>query len=172
MDGELRREKILQILLNSEQPISGTELAKKLGVSRQIIVQDIALLRAVNKNILSTNKGYLLFLDQQENGKFKKSIKVQHSESEILDELFTIVDFGGRVLDVVVEHPIYGQIMVDLIINSRTDAEKFMCQVKENRTKPLNELTKGIHYHTIVADSEEELEVIEQKLLEKGYLIK
>lgn len=105
-------------------------------------------------------------------GKCKKSIKVRHSESEILDELFTIVDYGGRVLDVVVEHPIYGQIMVDLIINSRADAEKFVCQVKENRTKPLNDLTRGIHYHTIVADSEDALEAIEQQLLKKGYLIK
>ncbi len=172
MDGEQRREEILKVLQCIKQPISGMELAKRLGVSRQVIVQDIALLRAVNKNILSTNKGYVLFIDTQENGKWKKSIKVRHSESEILDELFTIVDYGGRVLDVVVEHPIYGQIMVDLIINSRADAEKFVCQVKENRTKPLNDLTKGIHYHTIVAQSEDALEAIEQQLLIKGYLIK
>lgn len=172
MDGEQRRQEILQILQNNKQPISGTELAKQMGVSRQIIVQDIALLRAINKNILSTNKGYILFFEIQENGKCKRSMKVRHEESEILDELFTIVDLGGRVLDVVVEHPIYGQIMVDLIINSRTDAEKFMCQVKENRIKPLNDLTKGIHYHTIVADSEDALEAIEEKLMEKGYLIK
>lgn len=172
MDGEQRREEILQILQCIKQPISGTELAKRLGVSRQVIVQDVALLRAVNKNILSTNKGYVLFSDTQETGKWKKSIKVKHSESEILDELFTIVDCGGRILDVVVEHPIYGQIMVDLIINSRADAEKFVSQVKENRTKPLNDLTKGIHYHTIVADSEDALDLIEQQLLKKGYLIK
>ncbi len=172
MDGEQRREEILQILKNSNQPISGTELAKRMCVSRQVIVQDIALLRAVNKNILSTNKGYVLFANTQESGTYKKSYKVKHLETEILDELFTIVDLGGRVLDVVVEHPIYGQIMVDLLINSRSDAEKFMCQVKENRTKPLNELTMGIHYHTIVADSEEILEQIEDQLLKKGYLIK
>lgn len=171
MDGDKRREKIIQLLHINEKPLSGTELAGRLGVSRQVIVQDIALIRAVDKNILSTNKGYILFRDAAQNRKVKKSIKVKHGENEILDELFTIVDLGGKVLDVVVEHPIYGQIMVDLIIQSRADAENFVQQVHNSGTKPLNDLTGGVHYHTIEADNEAKIVKIEKQLLQKGYLI-
>lgn len=171
MDGDKRREKIIQLLHINEKPMSGTELAGRLGVSRQVIVQDIALIRAVDKNILSTNKGYILFKDAAQNNKVKKSIKVKHGENEILDELFTIVDLGGKVLDVVVEHPIYGQIMVDLIIQSRSDAENFVEQVKNSGTKPLNDLTDGVHYHTIEVENEAKIVKIEKQLLQKGYLI-
>ena len=59
MEGDERRKKIIEILHGRKMPVSGTELAAELGVSRQVIVQDIALLRATDKNILSTNKGYI-----------------------------------------------------------------------------------------------------------------
>ena len=172
MVGDNRREKILQMLQEETQPISGTELAKQFRVTRQIIVQDIALLRANDKNILSTNKGYVMFVNDTESEGFKKSFKVFHKESDILEELFTIVDLGGGVLDVVVEHPIYGQIMVDLIINSRLDAQNFMDQVKRYRTKPLTYLTEGVHFHTVTAPSQEILETIEKALDQKGFLMK
>ena len=171
MDGDRRRIEILKQLQSSEQAISGAGLAEKLGVSRQVIVQDIALLRAINKNILSTNKGYVLFHENKQNNKWKRSFKVKHQEDGILEELFLVVDLGGRFLDVVVEHPIYGQITVDLIINNRKDAEKFVEQIKTNKTKPLNELTGGVHYHTIEADCEEVLDEIERELSQKGYLL-
>ena len=48
MEGDERRQFILKLLAGSESPLSGTEIAGKCGVSRQIIVQDIALLRATN----------------------------------------------------------------------------------------------------------------------------
>lgn len=172
MDGDSRREEIMKLLGKECAPVSGAELSKRLGVSRQVIVQDIALLRAVNKNILSTNKGYILFSGIQQEMRVKKTFHVKHGEEDILSELYTIADFGGKVLDVVVEHPVYGQITVDLIINSRADADSFLKQVRENRTKPLNELTEGVHYHTVEADSAEQLERIEKALDEKGYLIK
>ncbi|MDD3204534.1 MAG: transcription repressor NadR [Lachnospiraceae bacterium] len=171
MDGDNRRKELLQILQNEKQPVSGTELAKRFCVTRQVIVQDIALLRANDKNILSTNKGYVLFVRNMESGKCKKTFKVCHEEKQITDELYTIVDLGGGVLDVVVEHPIYGQIMVDLIINSRLDADSFVEQVRKNKTKPLNELTEGVHFHTVTAPNEAVLEAIEQALLKKGYLL-
>ena len=137
-----------------------------------MIVQDIALLRASNKNILSTNKGYVLFDADKENSGVKRTIKVVHANSRIQEELYCIVDCGARMLDVVVEHPIYGQIMVDLFINNRVDADNFVKQVKENQTRPLNELTRGVHYHTVVAESEEILDNLEKKLEIKGFLIK
>ena len=126
MNAEKRRENILKLLAESDSPLSGTDLAKCLAVSRQVIVQDIALLRAVNKNILSTNKGYLLFHEEEKMKGRKRSVKVRHTQQQILDELCTIVDLGGHILDVVVAHEIYGQITCDLIINSRQDAKSFV----------------------------------------------
>lgn len=171
MDGDARRIKILEILNSQEEPISGNELAKCLGVSRQVIVQDIALLRAVNKNILSTNKGYLLYSAIEKIPKFRRIFKVNHKQEDIEDELYTIVDLGGKMLDVVVEHDIYGQITVDLILSNRQDVDEFIRNIREKGTKPLNELTKGLHYHTIEADSVEILDSIEKGLMQKGYLI-
>ncbi len=169
MEGILRREKLMEILENANSPISGAELAKRLMVSRQVIVQDIALLRAVNKNILSTTKGYLIYV--RENEKVNRCFLMKHTTNEIQDELCTIVDLGGKVLDVIVSHDIYGEIKADLIINNRQDVYDFVHKVEENNTIPLKELTDNIHLHTIEADSEEILDKIEEKLREKGYLL-
>lgn len=169
MEGILRREKLIEILENSKQPISGTELSKKLKVSRQVIVQDIALLRAINKNILSTTKGYLIYV--REDKKVNRCFLMKHTTDEIQDELCTIVDLGGKVLDVIVSHDIYGEIKADLIINNRQDVYDFVHKVQSNNTIPLKELTDNIHLHTIEADSEEVLDNIEEMLREKGYLI-
>lgn len=171
LDGEKRREEIIQMLEDSSSPVSGTELAKRLKVSRQVIVQDVALLRAVNKNILSTNKGYLLFEPGRSTGESKKTICVRHTTEQVLDEFYTIVDLGGKLLDVVVEHELYGQIAVDLIIASRQDADEFYEKMRNNRAKPLKELTEDIHYHTIVAKDRVSIEKIEKALQGKGYLI-
>ena len=172
LDGETRRKEILKILQQRQHSVSGTELARLLGVSRQVIVQDIALLRATDKNILSTNKGYIFFAGAQEENRKKRTYKVKHKDEEILDELFVIVDMGGKIRDVVVEHGIYGQISADLIINCRADAEAFVKKVEKYKTKPLNNLTHGIHFHTVEADSEEALDRIGEELERKGYLIR
>ncbi len=171
MYGDDRREQIIQILSENSQPVSGTELAFKLGVSRQVIVQDVALLRAGNKNILSTNKGYILFHAEESRSVCKRTYKVSHTDDRMQEELYMIVDCGGRLLDVVVEHPVYGQIMVDLIINSREDVDHFVKRVKEYGSKPLNALTDGIHYHTVAASDERTLDLIEERLAEKGFLM-
>ena len=170
MDGEARREKIIELLRGSERPLSGSELAGEFKVSRQVIVQDIALLRANNKNILSTNKGYLLFSPSGRHDSFCTAVRVKHTTGEIKDELYTIVDCGARVLDVVVEHAIYGQIAADLFIASRQDADEFVIKIEECKTQPLKELTDGVHLHTIEADSQEILKRTEEALRKKGYL--
>lgn len=173
MTGENRREKILEILQQSEGPVSGKALAEKLSVSRQIIVQDIALLRAVNKNILSTNKGYFIFQNPVlKEEKIRRTIAVNHTDAQILDELCTIVDLGGNILDVVVEHGVYGQITCDLIIGNRQDAQNFVQQCEKANAKGLGSLTDGMHYHTIEAKSAALLDVIEDALWKKGYLLK
>lgn len=169
MEGIERREKLIELLKRSTTPLSGSELAKKLSVSRQVIVQDIALLRAVNKNILSTTKGYLLYYQEQQ--KVNRCFYVKHTTEQIEDELLTIIDLGGTVLDVIVSHEIYGSIEADLILHSRQDVFDFVEKVKQKKTIPLKELTGDCHYHTIEADNEEILNRIEQSLKLKGYLI-
>ena len=170
MEGKSRREKLIALLQQADMPVSGTELAKVLGVSRQVIVQDIALLRAVDKNILSTNKGYVLYVPELQAGRVKRSLAVTHTKKQIQDELYTIVDYGGKVLDVVVEHDIYGQIMVDLILCNRLDVDDFVERIENSKSRPLKVLTEGEHWHTVEADSEKVLDKIEEKLREKGYL--
>lgn len=168
MEGSERREKLLGILNNCKEPISGTELARKLGVSRQVIVQDIALLRAVNKNILSTTKGYILYY--QEKQKVNRCFLMKHTTEQIEDELLTIVDNGGKVLDVIVSHEIYGEISTNLIISNRQDVYDFVAKINHKKTIPLKELTDGIHLHTVEADTEAILDNIETALRRKNYL--
>lgn len=168
MEGNERRQNIIGILKGSGEPMSGTALAARLGVSRQVIVQDIALLRAVDKNIISTNKGYMYFAPDM--GKFKRTFSVCHSDAQMRDELTCIVDNGGKVLDVVVEHGVYGTITTDLQISTRRDVNEFMDRIGTETSKPLNILTDGRHYHTVEADSEHTLDIIEKELKQKGYL--
>lgn len=169
MTGEERRSKIIETLQSGEEPISGAEFAKRLNVSRQVIVQDIALLRAVNRNIISTTKGYVLYY--QEVQKVNRCFLVKHSDDQIEDELCTIVDNGGKVLDVIVMHEIYGEISTGLIIKNRQDVYDFVEKLRSHKTIPLKDLTGGIHLHTVEADSEGILDSIEKKLIEKRYLV-
>ncbi len=170
MEGELRREKIIEILRKETTPVSGTDLAKRMGVSRQVIVQDIALLRASYQNIISTNRGYLLYVETARQKRYSKVVKVRHRKEDIVKELDCIVDAGGKVLNVIVEHEIYGKISGDLVIGSRADVRKFIHRVEAYGTKPLTELTEGVHFHTIEAEQEETLDAVERALAEAGFL--
>jgi len=168
MEGNERRKNLIKILNEQSRPISGGELSKLLGVSRQVIVQDIALLRASDINILSTTKGYMIY--PAKHPKARRVIKVKHTTEQIEDELCTIVDHGAHILDVQVAHEIYGEISTELIIRNRNDVYQFVKKVKEQKIVPLKELTDGIHHHTIEADSEEILDAVERALKEKHYL--
>lgn len=169
MEGSKRRELLVKILNETQEPVSGSELSRMLGVSRQVIVQDIALLRASDINIFSTTKGYLIY--QTDRPLIKRIFKVKHSTDQIEDELCTIVDNGGKILDVQVKHEIYGEIGTALIIRNRQDVYDFVKKVQEKRIVPLKELTDGIHQHTIEAENETTLERVQEALREKGYLI-
>ena len=170
MDGKERRRKIVELLTHAENAISGAELAKILGVSRQIIVQDIALLRATNKNIISTTKGYMLYVPKLY--KAKRCFLVKHTTEQMEDELGAIVDHGGKVLDIIVMHDIYGQIQTDLVLTNRQEVCEFVKKVRKKKTTPLKQLTGGVHLHTVEADSEVILDRIEQELERRNYLIK
>ena len=170
MNGEQRREQILQLLREQGQPLSGTALARTCGVSRQVIVQDIALMRAENHRIISTNKGYLFRTETVENTQPKRVFFVRHQDSQVMEEFMTVLELGGRILDVAVEHEIYGQIRVDLLIESVQDAHNFMERLKECRDNPLKVLTDDCHFHTVSAPSEKLLDLIEAELSQKGFL--
>ena len=167
MNAEDRREMILIQLNESELPISGSQLAKLLNVSRQVIVQDIALLRANNHDIISTSSGYLL----RSPSKPQRVFCVTHKDESILDELYTIVDLGGHIIDVHIHHKIYGNISAPLNIKSRKDAKKFMEDIDSGTSTPLKNLTHDEHYHLVQADSKEDLDMIESELRKKGYLL-
>lgn len=170
MESAERRLEILNSLKQLEKPIKGTELAEKFGVSRQVIVQDIALLRAKGEDILATPQGYIILKKEEVN--VIRTIVCKHSGyNEIEDELITIVDMGGKVLDVIVEHPLYGEIKSPLMISSRLDVEEFMKNLKATKAEPLSSLTDGVHIHSIEARDEETLEKIKVALWQKGYLI-
>lgn len=169
MEKEQRKKIIIKMLKESKKPLIGGYLAEKLGVSRQIIVQDIALLRAENINIVSTARGYIFYDKNQYIN--KRVITVHHEKDSIEDELTTIVDFGGKVLDVIIEHPIYGEMTGSLMIESRRDVKEFMEIMKRNSTVPLLKLTKNRHMHTIAAKNEVVLDEIENELMKKGYLL-
>ncbi len=171
LDGSARREAILTYLSNHSSPVNGSELAKQFGVSRQVIVQDIALLRATNRDILSTNRGYTIFQSPAERGGVTDVLMVRHSAEQTLDEMLSVVDYGGTLLDVFVDHDLYGQIRADLLICNRVDAEEFCKKMELSNSRPLKELTGDYHYHTIKAPSEKALTLIKEELREKGFLI-
>lgn len=167
MTGDIRRPEILECIRKSRHPLSGTELAKQFKVSRQVIVQDVALLRVAGHDIVSTNRGYLLQMPQAH----QRIFKIFHGESEIVDELYTIVDIGGKVIDVFVNHKVYGQIRADMKIHSRRDVTAFMEEIRSGKSSPLMNTTSGYHYHTVEAESREVLDLVESALKEKGYLV-
>lgn len=169
MEGTERREQLVKLLMESKTAISGSQLSKLLGVSRQVIVQDIALLRASKIEIVSTTKGYVI--SKEKHNTVRRTFYVKHDNSQIEDELCTVVDHGGKILDVQVAHPIYGAITTGLVIENRVDVYDFVKQVDLKKTTPLKELTNGKHAHTIEASSEEILTRIENALKEKNYLI-
>ena len=168
MKGEERRTKLLDILSSSNSPVSGGTLSKELDVSRQIIVQDISLLRANGATIFSTNKGYLL----QEEKKYSRVFKVYHSDDQVEEELSTIVDAGGQIRDVFVYHKVYGILKADMGIKSRRDIRSYMEEISSGKSSLLKNVTSGYHYHTIDAESEEILDAIQAELQQKGFLAK
>ena len=171
MTGEMRRTKILDVLKSQHTPISGTVLAKQFHVSRQVIVQDIALMRAENHWILSTNKGYVYRTEELDDTQPKRVFWVKHSTEQVLDEFMTVLDLGGKILDVAVEHELYGQIRVDLLIETVQDAHDFVARLAKCKDNPLKVLTDDCHYHTVAAPSERLLDLIERELNEKDILL-
>ena len=166
MTGAERRKKILQLIKDASTPMSGSQLGKETGVSRQVVVQDIALLRTEGYDIVSTARGYIV----NEPDQFVRLFKVCHTNEQIEDELNTIVDIGGEGIDVIVNHRVYGKVSGNLNIRSRRDVRTFVQDLQTGKSTPLLNITSGYHFHHVAADSEEILDEIEQALQEKHYL--
>ncbi len=161
-----RRQAIVNRLLSADGAVSGATLAVECGVSRQIIVQDITVLKGSGYDILSTHSGYIM----QRSPLTERVFKLHHTTEQTEDELSLIVGYGGTVVDVFVWHKVYGRVSAPLNIFSRRHIEQFIEGVRTGKSTELMNITGGYHYHTVRADSEETLDRIGQALAERGYI--
>ncbi|MEH7462939.1 transcription repressor NadR [Bacillus thuringiensis] len=169
--GEERRQLILEWLLAANKPLSGSELAKKTNVSRQVIVQDISLLKARNEPIIATAQGYLYLKPTEKQHTFERIIVCQHQPNEVRKELTLLVDHGVTIKDVKVEHPVYGDLTASIMVSNRFEIEQYLSKIEKTNATYLSQLTNGIHLHTIEADSLEKLNAACEALDRAGFLV-
>ena len=169
MTASQRRSMILEQLHRADAPVSAASLAHELSVTRQVIVGDVALLRAQGHNIAATPRGYLM-PDTAPSG-LTRQVACSHSADDTRGELNIMVDCGCTVLDVIVEHPVYGQLTAPLQIASRYDVEQFVARMRDSDALPLSMLTEGIHLHTLSCPNEEVWQHLLAVLGEKGFLL-
>ena len=160
-----RRNAIYQVL-SADKPVSATALAGRFGVTRQVVVGDIALLRAEGRSVIATPRGYIIPVPDG----FVRTIACFHNAQQTRDELNAMVDCGCTVIDVVVEHPVYGQLTAPLAISSRYDVEQFIEKMASASASPLSALTEGIHLHTLSCPDEAVFNHLRDKLREMGML--
>lgn len=168
MDAQERRSAIAQLLADSSTPVSATALAKEFSVSRQVIVGDIALLRASGADITATPRGYTL---PRAAAGIRRTLACRHDGARMEDELNAIVDHGCTVLDVVVEHPIYGQLTGPLNLSNRYEVSQFVSNCRQQSASPLSLLTDGIHLHTVLCPDEEAFTRVHGALKTMGVLL-
>lgn len=164
---EERRKEIAALLMSEEKPISGSMLSERFGVSRQIIVNDISVLKATGYEILSTHHGYVL----QHSPLVERVFKVYHTTEQTEDELNLIVELGGTVVDVFVWHKVYGKMSAKLNIFSKMHVKQFIEGVRSGQSSELMNVTGGYHYHTVRAESDRVLNQIEKALHNKKYIV-
>lgn len=170
MNAAERRKSILDILKDSEDPVSAGALASRFSVSRQVIVGDIALLRASGREILATPRGYLISAPRAPHSYIGK-IVCRHRYEHMKAELYALIDEGCKVRDVIVEHPVYGQLTGQLELSSRHDVDVFLKLTKESDAAPLSVLTGGIHLHTLICPSKAVFLRARRKLAHMGILV-
>ena len=163
-----RRNEILNVLQNADAPVAARKLASQFGVSRQVIVQDMAVIRASTPGILSTTRGYVL--QQDKDIACTREFKVRHGQEQAAEELNLIVDCGGHVKNISISHRVYGRVTAEMDIRSRQDVNEFAEALRNSRSTVLSSATSGYHYHLIEASSEERLDLIEKQLGEAGFL--
>lgn len=169
--GEERRQLILEMLKSSEEPITGSALAFRTKVSRQVIVGDITLLKARNEPIIATSQGYLYLTQAPAAAVVHRTIACCHPPGQTEEELNLIVDQGVTVKDVKIEHPVYGDLTASIMVSNRKEVKQFMDKVNSTKASFLSELTEGFHLHTIAAMTEQALNDAEEALRKGGFLI-
>ena len=169
MDAQERRQHIARRLDGAQGPVNATTLARECSVSRQIIVGDIALLRAGGLDIAATPRGYMV---QRSPAGLVRRVAVRHDGQAMEAELNAMVDQGCTVLDVIVEHPIYGQLTGPLQLSNRYQVGQFIQRCRDQAAAPLSLLTEGIHLHTISCPDQAAYERVCRALEELGVLLK
>lgn len=170
--GEERRLQIVQILKSNNQPITGSELSKKTNVSRQVIVGDITLLKARNEPIIATSQGYMYMHTVGKPQLFERTVACKHEPSRTEEELYLLVDMGVTVINVSIEHPIYGDLTASIMVSNRKDVQAFLTKMAETNASLLLELsTDGIHLHRLSAPSEKLLDEAEIALRKATFLV-
>lgn len=171
MKANQRRQRILDYLVEMQEPVSASRLAQILGVSRQVIVGDVALLRAENHDIVATHRGYLLaerLLPSQ--SQYLGKVVCRHDVHRVKEEMTLITDLGGRILDVQIDHPFYGILQAPLNIATQADINQFLKDLTQYQDSLLSQLTDGIHLHTIACQDEKQFQLIFKKLEEQGFI--
>ena len=169
LSGAARRAAVAAALEGAAGPVSATELARRFSVSRQIIVGDVALLRAGGAKILATHRGYVL---ERPPAGYTGTVACVHGPEDMGRELTAIVDAGGEAVDVIVEHPVYGQLTGILGVRSRYDVAEFLRRVGEHGSRPLSDLTGGVHLHTIRCADEKTFRRVKESLQNQNLLLK
>lgn len=169
--GEQRRELLLKHLKVAATPITGTALAKLANVSRQVVVNDITLLKARNEPILATSQGYVYMQTEQTHDYVERTIACRHTQAQTEEELLTIVDFGVTVQNVSVEHAVYGEITANIHVSNRHEVQQFLQKLQAANATYLSALTDGTHLHVLRAPSVDALDHAIAALREKGFLI-
>ena len=169
--GEARRNKLLSLLEERRAPQTGGTLADELNVSRQVIVQDVSLLKAKNIPILATSQGYVLSQVDQSTMPYSRIVACKHLPDKTEEELNLLVDQGIFVRDVKVEHPVYGDITASVMVSNRKEVKQFLERISDTKASYLSELTDGVHLHTLEAKSEEDLVDAVRVLEEAGFLL-
>ena len=168
MRAEERRQAILDTLNHAGHPVSATALARQFSVSRQVVVGDVALVRAAGASICATPRGYVVLRGA---GGLTRQVACQHDSAGMEAELNAIVDQGCTVLDVIVEHPIYGQLTGPLQLSSRYDVAQFITRCAQSDARPLSDLTEGIHLHTLSCPDEDAFQRVQAALRDMGVLL-
>ena len=168
MKGENRRNAIIKRLSVSSDPVCANMLSSEFNVSRQTIVKDIAKLRNLGYGISSVSRGYIL--DKESIA--RKVFKTYHSDEDVEKELSLIVECGGIIENVFIYHKHYNKIFAPLNIKNNDDIVLFMQNIKSGNSSLLKNVTGGYHYHTVCAQNNETINLIESALKKEGFLAK
>ena len=168
MENVERRKLILQKLKAANTAVTGRELAELCQVSRQIIVSDIAMLRAEGMSIIATSQGYLLN-GRREGEQYEIELYCASAEA-LLRELELVVDNGGMICGSVIDYGMYGSLSCRLALSSRRDITRWMDQARDLGICPFSLLGGGAHTLIIETEHREDYDAVCRALGSAGFM--